>query len=74
MGKGKGKLESWFTNVSAGVMLIEFQNLRKGRASYYAKRMTSKLGTCTVFVKSDDSKYMSYPINTQKKFFFTNFW
>jgi large subunit ribosomal protein L16 len=73
MGKGKGKLESWFTNIAAGVILIEFQNLRKGRAFYFSKQMTSKLGTSTTFIKTPDFKYMSYPISSRRKFFFTNF-
>jgi len=74
MGKGKGKLEAWVTNVRAGTILIEFQNLRKGRASYFSKQMTSKLGTPTSFIKKPDFRYINYPINTKRKFLFTNFW
>jgi large subunit ribosomal protein L16 len=47
MGKGKGKLECWFTNVRGGVLLIEFKNLRYGRAKYFTTQMTRKLGLKT---------------------------
>ena len=47
MGKGKGKLECWFTNVRGGVLLIEFKNLRYGRSKYFTTQMTRKLGLKT---------------------------
>lgn len=51
MGKGKGKLEAWYTTVYPGVILAEFKNLRYGRAFYFCKQLTFKLGvptkTCT---------------------------
>ena len=50
MGKGKGKLDSWFTPVSAGVILYEAINLRHGRALYFVRQTTFKLGVFTRFV------------------------
>lgn len=43
MGKGVGKLSTWHTLVSGGTLLIEFRNLRKGRATYYAKQVSIRL-------------------------------
>jgi len=47
MGKGKGKLDRWFTNIRSGTTLLRFQNLRPGRFRYYARQVTSKLGIAT---------------------------
>lgn len=74
MGKGKGKLEGWFTTVSGGTILVEFQNLRKGRAYYFSRQMTHKLGTPTTFIQKLDFKYLSNPLSSKRKFFFRNFW
>ena len=43
MGKGVGKLSTWHTLVAGGTFLIEFKNLRKGRATYYAKQVSIRL-------------------------------
>ena len=43
MGKGSGKLSTWYTQVRGGVTLIEFKNLRYGRSSYFAKQVAHKL-------------------------------
>ncbi len=43
MGKGAGKLSTWYTQVRGGVTLIEFRNLRYGRARYFAKQVSHKL-------------------------------
>ena len=47
MGKGKGKLEAWFTTIYPGTVLVEFKNLRYGRAFYFCKQVTFKLGVDT---------------------------
>jgi large subunit ribosomal protein L16 len=73
MGKGKGKLECWFTNISAGSVLIEFKNLRKGRSSFFMKQMTHKLGVPTKQLFSTNI-YMKFPIKTSKSIFFKSFW
>jgi len=44
MGKGKGKLECWYTHVHSGVSIFEFKNLRPGRSLYYCKQLKHKLG------------------------------
>ena len=43
MGKGAGKLSSWFTQIRGGRQLVEFKNLRKGRAAYYSLQVSHKL-------------------------------
>lgn len=47
MGKGKGKLDCWFTTLSGGIILFEFKNLRYGRSRYFMIQMTHKLGIPT---------------------------
>lgn len=74
MGKGKGKLECWFTNVSGGTILIEFRNLRKGRAAFFMKQMTHKLGVPTKHLFTTEQRHYSYPISAAKKIFFRTFW
>lgn len=74
MGKGKGKLECWFTDISGGTILIEFQNLRKGRAVHFMKQMTHKIGIRTKYVFSTTSFYLNQPIDINKKIFFKTFW
>lgn len=43
MGKGVGKVSTWFTQIRGGKHLIEFKNLRLGRAFYYGKQASFKL-------------------------------
>lgn len=43
MGKGVGKLATWHTLVSGGTLLLEFKNLRKGRALYYTTQVSKRL-------------------------------
>ena len=55
MGKGKGKLNSWFTLVKAGVSLFEVKNLREGRFRHFSKQISSKLGAKCIAVHRYDS-------------------
>ena len=43
MGKGAGKLATWYTQVRGGKSLVEFKNLRLGRALYYSRQVAHKL-------------------------------
>lgn len=43
MGKGAGKLATWYTQIRGGKALLEFKNLRTGRARYFAKQVAHKL-------------------------------
>lgn len=51
MGKGSGKLSTWYTHLHGGVFLVEFQNLRRGRAIYFANQINAKLPVVTKFVE-----------------------
>ena len=73
MGKGKGKLECWFTNISAGSILIEFKNLRKGRSDFFMKQMTHKLGVPTKYCYAT-TNYFNFPLKQSKSVFFRTFW
>ena len=52
MGKGTGKLHSWFTIVRPGAVLVEFANLRSGRAKYFMNQIKFKLAIPTTVVTS----------------------
>ena len=43
MGKGAGKLASWYTQIRSGKVLVEFKNLRLGRAVHFSSQIQSKL-------------------------------
>lgn len=73
MGKGKGKLECWFTNISGGSIVIEFKNLRKGRAIFFMKQMTHKFGIPTKYLFNTNN-YFNLPIKSSKYVFFKTFW
>ena len=53
MGKGAGKLSTWFIKLNAGKTVLEFKNLRLGRAFYFLKQVSHKLPTesITIFKK-----------------------
>ena len=48
MGKGVGKLSTWYTQIRSGKSLIEFKNLRLGRALYYSRQVSHKLPVPTI--------------------------
>lgn len=43
MGKGAGKLSTWYTHLYCGTFVVEFKNLRPGRSYYYATQIKHKL-------------------------------
>lgn len=43
MGKGKGKLSGWVSRTTSGINLVEFYNLRHGKAMYYCKQVKHRL-------------------------------
>lgn len=60
MGKGAGKLSSWFTQLHGGVFIVEFRNLRRGRAVYFSNQITSKLPVETRFTERDSFSVKLY--------------
>ncbi len=69
MGKGKGKLEMWFTDLSNGIVFAEFKNLRRGRSLYFIKQLTHKLGLKTKPIFNLNKKIPN-PLNLSKHFIF----
>lgn len=43
MGKGKGKLAGWASDLPSGINILELKNLRSGRATYYCRQIMHKL-------------------------------
>jgi large subunit ribosomal protein L16 len=67
MGKGKGKLHSWFTIVKAGNIIFEVKNLRLGRFYYFSKQIESRLGVrCVRKVKYSSFDKNNYYLNRKK--------
>nr|APW82420.1 rpl16 [Laurentiella strenua] len=73
MGKGKGKLDRWYSTVYPGIMLVEFRNLRYGRSLYFFKQLTHKLGVCTKFC-CNTAKFLPFPLSLSKRTFFKTRW
>lgn len=56
MGKGKGKLDTWVAQVSPGVIIFEFKNLRSGRAKYFLKQIALKIPTKSRLINWEKSQ------------------
>jgi large subunit ribosomal protein L16 len=50
MGKGRGKLKNWYTNIKGGVVLFEFLNARIGRIRYFLRQLHFRLGVITKII------------------------
>jgi large subunit ribosomal protein L16 len=73
MGKGKGKLNAWFTNVRGGIFLIEFLNVRHGRALYFMRQIFFRLGIQAIpFFKF--YRGISFPFANQHKIKYKHGW
>jgi len=72
MGKGKGKVHKWFTQIQGGVFLVEFVNLRSGRANYFVTQFSHKLNIKTKLVFKH-KLYVNFPCFFLKKTMFSNF-
>jgi large subunit ribosomal protein L16 len=73
MGKGKGKLHCWFSNIRGGVVLFEFKNLRFGRAHFFLQQMTFKLGIPTKHL-TVNSSFLPLPFKISKTTRAKAFW
>ena len=73
MGKGKGKLATWVSELSAGVILFEVKNLRPGRANYFINQLRFRLPVKSQAL-SHYNKYLSLPINNSRKISFFTIW
>jgi len=50
MGKGTGKLATWYSQLYGGSVIFEFKNLRPGRAVYFFNQVRFKLPTRTAII------------------------
>lgn len=50
MGKGKGKLSNWVSEIRPGINLFELRNLRNGRAYYFLNQIQYRLPTKTLII------------------------
>ena len=73
MGKGSGKLITWFTELPSGIYIFEFQNLRTGRASFFASQIKYRLPSKSIFRKLL-LKPVSLPLKLSKHITYFIFW
>jgi ribosomal protein L16/L10AE len=73
MGKGAGKLNSWSINMKSGVFVIEFKNLRLGRAKFFFKKIITKIPTRTSMIFTNNRNIKLNSIRSTNVTY-TNFW
>ena len=73
MGKGTGKLQSWFTIIKPGTMFIEFTNLRIGRSKYFFCQLKHKFASPIRFI-SKTSKQVTFKSSTNLTLSATQFY
>jgi large subunit ribosomal protein L16 len=73
MGKGVGKLASWFIELPAGVSIFEFRNLRPGRAYYFARQIQHRLPAKTRFLTRVKRK-VNTPLSLSRQTSYYSFW
>lgn len=66
MGKGTGKLAGWVADLPSGLNIVEFKNLRTGRADYYSTQVKHKLPVDSVVVRQTDA-FLHLPLNASVK-------
>ena len=74
MGKGKGKLNLWFTELAIGHVFIELKNLRKGRSLYFLKQINHKLKGSSKIVYNDHNNSLTNFIGRRNRVSFQSFW
>lgn len=73
MGKGKGKLSSWFADIPSGIYLVEYRNLRPGRAIYYSRQFQFKL-TSRLKLKQSRSRLIPLTITNSISIKYSSVW
>ena len=73
MGKGKGKLDDWGSELPAGIHIVEFKNLRFGRSKYFLKQLSFRLGSNTL-VNLDSTRISKLPLNKLPNIQYHSFW
>lgn len=67
MGKGKGKLSGWVSRTPSGINLVEFYNLRHGKALYYCKQVKHRLPVKSRVISIYSFKKVQTVVNHSKK-------
>ena len=68
MGKGKGKLNDWYSKLPYGKVLLEYKNLRRGRFIYYFNQLKHRLSSKVRPVeKHISAKRASLPVKASHK-------
>jgi large subunit ribosomal protein L16 len=73
MGKGKGKLAGWSSEVPAGLYITEVKNLRYGRSIYFLKQMGWRLATKTR-INANRNKYTPLTLKSNIYIRYTVIW
>jgi ribosomal protein L16/L10AE len=73
MGKGSGKLNAWQIQISGGVYVFEFKNLRLGRAVHFFKTIATKIPTPTV-IKYQNTKVIKLAGSKKTNIKLGTFW
>lgn len=74
MGKGKGKLSIWSVGLKTGHLLIEFKNLRTGRALYYIRQSRFKLKSNFKIIRNTPAGKVVTSFFGKNKIHFQSFW
>ena len=73
MGKSKGKLSIWHAQLYVGLVLVEFKNLRIGRALYYIRRLKFKMKSLfRIFYR--DLVWVDTSLSKSKRTIYQTFW
>jgi large subunit ribosomal protein L16 len=66
MGKGKGKLKSWFSQTPPSITFVEYKNLRIGRSNYFLKQLSHRLPVRSRVIHLYPNLNVSLPANCSK--------
>lgn len=66
MGKGKGKLKTWVSVTYSGHIILEFKNLRNGRAFFFIKQVQLRLKCFSRVILTSDTIRISPGFNSNK--------
>lgn len=63
MGKGKGKLKSWFSQTPPSITFVEYKNLRVGRSNYFLNQLSHRLPVRTRIIYDYKSRHLRSAIS-----------
>ena len=74
MGKGKGRLSIWHSVLPIGHVLIEFKNIRSGRALHFLNQVNYKIKSLSkVIMSSHNSSRSKAPLGS-RQVLYQSFW